>query len=70
MSVCETCGSFVVDGQCPNGCAQPIVSEGGDTLDSLVQAASSPSLVFLFRKAKAAGVLGPVTTYGEQGGSA
>jgi hypothetical protein len=41
------------------------VSAPADTLDSLVQQASVPNLASLFRKAKQAGVINPVSVYGE-----
>jgi hypothetical protein len=44
------------------------VSVPTDTLDSLVQAASAPSLSTLFRKAKDDGLIAPVSTYGEGAG--
>jgi hypothetical protein len=45
-----------------------VVSVATDTLDSLVQAASTPNLSTLFRKAKDTGLITPVTTYGEGAG--
>lgn len=46
------------------------VSEVTDSLDALVQAASVPNLADLFRKAKASGAIGPVTSYGSAAGGA
>ena len=41
------------------------VSVADDTLDQLIQQASVPNLATLFRRAKEAGVIGPVSVYGE-----
>lgn len=43
------------------------VSVDDETLDQLVQEASVPTLAQLFKRAKEAGVIGPVTVYGEGG---
>lgn len=43
------------------------VSVTDETLDKLIQEASVPSLSTLFSRAKQAGLLGPVTVYGEGG---
>lgn len=42
-----------------------IVSEETDSMDLMVQAASTPSLATLFQRGKDAGLLKPVTGYGE-----
>ena len=41
------------------------VSVADDSMDTLIQQASVPNLATLFRKAKEAGVIGPVSVYGE-----
>jgi hypothetical protein len=41
----------------PAPATEPIVSEAADSLDSLVQQASLPSLATLFKRAKDRGVL-------------
>ena len=41
------------------------VSAVDETMDQLIQQASIPSLASLFRKAKEAGAIGPVSAYGE-----
>jgi|JI10StandDraft_1071094.scaffolds.fasta_scaffold03219_10 hypothetical protein len=41
------------------------VSVDTDSLDTMIQEASTPSLASLFRLAKNRGLLGPVTVYGE-----
>lgn len=43
------------------------VSEDTDTMDSMVQAASVPSLATLFQRGKDAGLLKPTTGYGGEG---
>ena len=60
--------------KCPT-CTRPLqgdlcsvcgpVSEVGDSLDSMVEQASVPNLATLFKRAKDAGVIGPVSVYGE-----
>jgi hypothetical protein len=45
------------------------VSVVTDTLDSLVQAASVPNLASLFKRGKDAGLITPITGYGEGVGS-
>jgi hypothetical protein len=45
-----------------------VVSVVTDSLDSLVQAASTPSLSTLFRRGKEAGLITPITGYGEDKG--
>lgn len=41
------------------------VSVVDETMDELIQQASIPNLASLFRKAKEAGAIGPVSVYGE-----
>jgi uncharacterized protein (DUF1786 family) len=41
------------------------MSVADDSLDQMVQAASTPTLSTLFRRAKEAGVITPVAVYGE-----
>lgn len=43
-----------------------VVSVADDTLDNMVQQASTPSLATLFKKAKDAGAIKPVSAYGNQ----
>lgn len=52
----------------PSMVKNPAVSVADDSLDQMVEAASVPNLASLFRKAKKAGHIGPVTTYGGPGG--
>lgn len=48
---------------CPECNESTIVSVDEDTLDQMIQDASTPSLVTLFRRAKDAGVIGSFTNY-------
>lgn len=59
-SECPDCAA-VAPLYCPEH--EPIVSDPDDRLDSLVQAASIPSLSALFKRAKDRGVLAPGQEY-------
>lgn len=64
MKTCTTCGLTHHHDQCPR--CHPPVSVGDDSLDAMVQAASTPNLASLFRRAKDAGVItGTLSNYGE-----
>ena len=68
MKTCSTCGLKHRHDECPRchpQVQQAVVSVADDTLDSMVQAASTPSLATLFRRAKDQGVISGVTVYGE-----
>lgn len=58
---CTECNGEIVGSTCTS-CGMSVVDA---SLDSMVQAASVPNLASLFRRAKDAGVLGPVSNYGE-----
>jgi hypothetical protein len=58
---CLRCAS-IAPRMCPE---HRVVSEGGLTLDVLVQQASRPTLADLFKRAKARGVLATVHRYGD-----
>lgn len=64
MRPCRSCGAMHGKDVCPH-CGEGIVSVADDSLDSMVQAASVPSLATLFKRAKDAGVIGAVSNYGE-----
>lgn len=68
MIQCKTCGHIHDEDLCPQ-CAGTAVSVADDSLDSMIQGASVPSLSTLFKRAKEAGVIGPVSVYGEGAGT-
>lgn len=64
MKRCAKCGGNYTEVHCPR-CVSPTKTEPSSNLDQLIQDASVPSLATLFRKAKEAGAIGPVSVYGE-----
>jgi hypothetical protein len=60
---CPNCEEESDDKVCPN-CGTTIVSDPDDTIDTLVQQASIPSLATLFRQGKQAGLIKPAQEYG------
>ena len=63
MTTCPDCNNRNGSPSCAS-CGGGGLSVDADNLDQLVQAASTPSLADLFRKAKQQGVIAPVSNYG------
>lgn len=69
-TICPNCKQDMpLAGPCPT-CSIDPMSVVTDTLDSLVEAASIPSLASLFQKAKDKGIITPVSNYGGQNAGA
>jgi predicted ATPase with chaperone activity len=68
---CPACNTKTDEEKCPKcgakipALAEQEVSVLDDNLDSMVQQASIPSLATLFRAGKDAGLIKPITVYGE-----
>lgn len=62
---CQNCGQFLKELADVTAHACTAMSVADESMDTLIQQASVPNLATLFRRAKEAGVIGPVSVYGE-----
>lgn len=69
---CTTCQDLIREEQAAlldDDSVRGGVSVDADTLDTMVQQASTPTLATLFKRGKEAGLIQPTTGYGENAGT-